>query len=141
MATQAHEKCIASILQDNPKARDHGFKAGLQSVLIADLKKPPISECFEDDCEEIKSYFKECRVPLPDAFAIDTQERLVTVWEVVATHDAGAKKYFDLHWFLDTYYWKLELIVVYARNNACAHLSCSDMWRLNDEHDRNHVAT
>jgi len=67
----------------------------------------------ENDATEFFSRGGFCRIP--DAYRIDREAKVVTVYEVVVHSPVSRDKatdYFDLFWMLDGEYWTLDVIEV-----------------------------
>ena len=102
-ALSVHEALIREICAEFPEVQTGGFFAALRNLPDAEY----VPHIMTD-----KDWLKRARFT-PDAWAINPQEREITIFEVVCSHDISVNKMeriCDLAWAVDEDYWTLGLI-------------------------------
>lgn len=101
-----HQALIDCLCETFPEARTRGFFAALKKLPDADYVPDMLSEKGPD------AWISRVRF-VPDAYAINEQDRTVTMFEVVDKHDIPTHKIhrmIDLAWALDEDYYRLGLV-------------------------------
>lgn len=115
LKTTTHNQYISDLRSLG--AQTKGFHDSLLRVVGGKHSDPtPLHTCDHCDISRwLGEITQDYRSVVPDAFEIDTEVRLVTVYEVEVTHpltNVKREKYKAYFWMLDEVYWRLRVITV-----------------------------
>jgi hypothetical protein len=101
-------------------SRDNGLNRYRFRVLVTRALICDTNSSFHDE-DDVQCEFSSLTCVRPDAFRIDNEHRIVTVFEVEDTSRISREKadaYIDLWWAFDTCSWFFEVVVVDTNGHA-----------------------
>ena len=113
-----HEKIIQHLLKENSKIRKYGWRKAVKEALLSDEDS---DFAVGDDLEEASKKL------VPDAYLIESQKRILTMYEVEVTSGLTLYKlrtYCGIYRIMDYYQWLIVLVCISKSGIAQAYCLC-----------------
>ena len=113
-----HEKLVRQLMGGNSKIRKHGWRKAIKEALLSDEDS---DFTVGDDLEKVSEKL------VPDAYLIESQKRILTMYEVEVTSGLTLyklKTYCGIYRILDYYQWLIVLVCINKRGIAQAYCLC-----------------
>jgi len=110
-----HEKLVRQLMGGNSKIRKHGWRKAIKEALLSDEDS---DFTVGDDLEKVSEKL------VPDAYLIESQKRILTMYEVEVTSGLTPyklKAYCDIYRILDYYGWYVALVCICKNGIAQAY--------------------